>query len=163
MQERLSITELLKDRSGIRLDIGAGENRQPGFVTMDIRDLPNVDIVWDAQEFPYPLPDNSCLQILMSHLWEHIEPKFRFKLMDELHRILKPRGQLLISAPHAESHGANQDPSHYTSPNETTFLYFNPECPLYAIYKPKPWRVESNVFNMSGNIEVIMSTIKEDI
>lgn len=152
---------LFKAKAGIRLDIGCGEAKQHGFVGMDIRELPGVDIVWNAQEFPYPIPDNCCLQILMSHLWEHIEPKNRMRLMDELWRIMKPEGQLLISAPYYLSFGACQDPTHYTCPNEATFLYFVPTHPLYQIYKPKPWRVTRNDYVMNGNLEVIMEAIKD--
>jgi hypothetical protein len=155
------ITALLKSKSGIRLDIGCSDHPQKGFVGMDLRPLPGVDIVWDAQDFPYPLPDDCCLQVLMSHLWEHIEPKYRFRMMDEIWRIMMPDGQLLISSPYYQSLGACQDPSHYTCPNEATFLYFTPESKiLYSVYKPKPWRVLSNNFSFSGNLEVIMEAMK---
>ena len=119
MMSEVAVDEaLLKAKAGIRLDIGCGEAKQPNFIGMDIRDVPGVDIVHDAEDFPYPMPDNCCLQVLMSHLWEHIEPKNRIKLMDEIWRIMKPDGQLLISAPYYLSFGAYQDPTHYPCPNE---------------------------------------------
>lgn len=69
-----SIEQLLKERSGIRLDIGGGGNPQPGFVNMDVRALDGVDIVWNATRFPWPLPDESVLVAMASHLIEHIPP-----------------------------------------------------------------------------------------
>lgn len=152
---------LPKSKLGIRLDIGCGENKQSNFVGMDIRPVKGVDIVHDAQEFPYPIPDNYCLQVLLSHLWEHIEPKNRVKLMDEIWRIMKPDGQLLISAPYYLSFGASQDPTHYTCPNEATFTYFDPKYPLYQIYKPKPWKVVRNDYTLNGNMEVILEAVKD--
>lgn len=154
--------KLFKSKAGVRLDIGCGENRQPNWIGMDVRPLPTVDIVWDVQEFPYPIPDNVCFQVLMSHLWEHIEPKYRLRVIDEVWRIMKPQGQLLLSSPYYLSFGASQDPTHYTCPNEATFLYFTPESPLYNIYKPKPWKVISNNFMMNGNLEVVMEAIKDE-
>jgi len=151
---------LLARRAGIRLDLGCSDHKQPGFVGMDIRKVSGVDIVHDAQQFPYPLPENCCVQILMSHLWEHIEPKHRVNLMDELWRISKPHCQLLISSPYYLSFGALQDPTHYGCPNEATFRYFDPTQPLYAIYKPKPWKITQNNYVMSGNMEVIMEAQK---
>lgn len=154
--------ELLRSKSGIRLDIGCGENKQPNFIGMDIRSVKGVDIVHDAQDFPYPIPDSCCLQVLLSHLWEHIEPKNRIKLMDEIWRVMKPDGQLLISVPYYLSFGAYQDPTHYPCPNEATFTYFDPKYPLYQVYKPKPWKLVRNDYSMNGNLEVIMEAVKDD-
>lgn len=127
---------------------------------MDKRKLKGVDIVHDVQKFPYPIPDNSCFQVLMSHLYEHIEPKYRIQVIDELWRIIKPGGQLLIAAPYDQSIGATQDPTHYTCPNEATFSYFDPKYPLYQVYKPKPWTLVRNYYQTTGNINVILEPIK---
>ena len=69
-----SIEELLREKSGIRLDIGCGGNKNPGFVGLDARPLDGVDIVWDVLKFPWPLPDESVLIATASHLLEHIPP-----------------------------------------------------------------------------------------
>jgi SAM-dependent methyltransferase len=145
---------------GIRLDIGCSDHKQPHWIGMDIRNLPGVDVVHDAQKFPYPFEDNCCFQILLSHLWEHIEPKYRVDMMNELWRIMKPEGQLLISVPYYLSIGACQDPTHYTCPNEATFTYFDPAYPLWQIYKPHPWRLVQNNYSMTGNMEVILEKRK---
>lgn len=154
--------KLFKTKSGIRLDIGCGDNRQPNFVGMDKRRLKGVDIVWDVQKVPYPIPAGSCFQVLMSHLWEHIEPKNRMKVMDEIWRIIKPGGQLLLAAPYATSIGAFQDPTHYPCPNEATFTYFDPQYPLYGIYKPKPWKLVRNNYQLNGNVEIILEPRKDN-
>ena len=97
--------KLFKRKAIARLDVGSGENCGRGWIGMDRRKVKGVDIVHDVQRFPWPIPASSCLQILMSHLWEHIEPKYRIRLMDELWRIIRPDGQLLISTPYATSFG----------------------------------------------------------
>ena len=152
--------DLFKRKSGIRLDVGCGENKQRGWVGMDCRPLPGIDIVHDVQVFPWPIPDESCFQVLLSHLWEHVEPKYRICLMDELWRIMKKEGQLLISSPYATSIGAFQDPTHYGCPNEATFTYFDPDFPLYNVYKPKPWKLVRNSYVLAGNIEIILESRK---
>jgi SAM-dependent methyltransferase len=153
--------DLIKRKGGIRLDLGCGENCQKGWVGMDIRPLPNVEIVHDVQDFPYPIDDNTCLTILMSHLWEHIEPKYRFRVMEELWRIMIPGGQLLISVPYYLSLGAYQDPSHYPCPNEATWTYFDPAWALYQVYKPKPWKIIQNNYVANANMEVILEAMKD--
>lgn len=70
----MNINKLLEENSGIRLDIGCGGAKQPNFVGMDVRDLPGVDIVHDVTMFPWPLPDESVLTAIASHLLEHIPP-----------------------------------------------------------------------------------------
>ena len=146
---------------GIRLDIGCGDNKQPHWVGMDRRKCDGVDIVHDAQKIPYPLKANSCFQVLMSHLWEHIEPKYRIDVMDELWRIIKPEGQLLISVPYYQSAGACQDPTHYTCPTEATFTYFDKRFPLYNVYKCKPWKLIRNTYQFNGNMEVVLEPDKD--
>jgi hypothetical protein len=151
---------LFSKMAGSRLDIGCGSRKQPGYIGMDIRKLPGVDIVHDAQKFPYPIPSNSCHVVLLSHLWEHIEPKNRIDLVNEIWRIMKPGGQLQLSSPYYASFGATQDPTHYTCPNEATFTYFDPKYPMYSIYEPRPWKMVRNNYQMTGNMEVILEAIK---
>ena len=70
-----SIAEILKENNqGIKLDIGCSGYKHKGFVGMDIRPEPGVDIVHNLEQFPYPLPDNSCSIILASHVLEHMNP-----------------------------------------------------------------------------------------
>ncbi len=152
--------KLFKRKGIIRLDVGCSENCGRGWIGMDCRKVKGVDIVHNVQKFPWPIPTASCFQILMSHLWEHIEPKYRIDVMNELHRIIRPDGQLLISAPYAGSFGAQQDPSHYNCPNEATFTYFDPEQPLYNVYKPKPWKLIRNNYQTTGCMEVILEPVK---
>jgi hypothetical protein len=152
---------LFKSKSGIRLDLGCSDHKQKGFVGLDIRKCNGVDIVWDVTKFPYPIPKDTCNLILMSHLWEHIEPKYRVTVMDELWRISRDTGQLMISCPYAGSFGASQDPTHYPCPNEATFTYFDPDYPLFRVYYPKPWKLVRNNYQMNGNLEVILEARKD--
>ena len=161
------IEELLKKyNQGIKLDIGCGANKQPGFVGLDIQKLPGVDIIWDFEQFPFPLPDECCSTIMASHVVEHINPaKFGFvNWMNEVWRIMKPRGTLLIAVPYAGSPGFWQDPTHINGVNEITFAYFDPTHPskLYQFYKPKPWKMLDCIWSSVGNLEIILEKIKNE-
>lgn len=154
------IDDLLRDKSGINLDIGCGANKQTGFVGIDIRPLPGVDIVWDITKFPWPLPDNCVNNAMASHLVEHIPPhNFGFvNFMNEVWRVLKPDGKFMIATPHGRSSGYIQDPTHCNPCNEATFAYFAPhhESGLWNIYQPKPYVIEYITWNPAANIEVIL-------
>ena len=65
---------LEKNNLGVKLDIGCGANKQDGFIGMDIRKLPGVDIVHNIEQFPWPLPDKSVSMAVASHVLEHINP-----------------------------------------------------------------------------------------
>ena len=166
---RKDILALLKRQNqGIKLDIGCGENKQEGFVGMDIRPGAGVDIVQDLETFPWPLPDESVSLAVSSHVLEHINPhKFVFmNLMNEVWRILKPGGRFAIAVPYAGSPGYWQDPTHVNGINENTFHYFDPlsRTGLYGIYRPKPWKIVDGTltWNVAGNLEVILEKRKID-
>ena len=160
------IEQVIKNRAGICLDIGGGNDPQQGFVNMDIRPLESVDIVHDLEEFPWPLPDECVLTALASHLIEHINPHrgVFIRFMDEVWRVMKVGGRFIISTPYAGSPGYFQDPSHINPCNQTTFKYFTPAHPLYEKYKPKPWLIMPNTLSWqeNGNLECVMIKVTEE-
>jgi len=151
-----------KHRQGIKLDVGCGGNKQPGFMGMDIRPVPGVDIVHDIENVPYPLPAECCSIILASHLVEHICPKKFIDVMNEWWRLMKVGGQLWISMPYGKSFGFYQDPTHCNQRNEATWTYFSPFHPLYYIYNPRPWKIQKNAWWENGNMEVILEKMTEE-
>ena len=71
-----ALARLLKDRSlGVRIDVGCGANPIPGFIGMDIRDVPGVDIIVDLEKFPWPVPNEVASTVACSHVLEHIVPQ----------------------------------------------------------------------------------------
>lgn len=158
----------IDSKKGIRLDIGCGETKQPNYVGMDIRKVEGVDIVWDMEKTPYPIPDNSCLTIIASHVVEHIAPAHfgLINVFNEWWRIMKPHGRLMISAPYGMSRGFIQDPTHTKPINEDTFTYFDPthRNGFWTIYKPRPWKIIANAWHTDGNIEVVLEKMPaEDV
>jgi hypothetical protein len=157
--------KLFEKAKGIKLDIGCGIFKQKGCLGMDIVKHPNVDIIWDVQDMPWkPIPDNICSWVLMSHLWEHIEPKYRFEVMDECWRIIRHDGQLWISCPYAGSYLEAAHPAHYMCPNEATFQFFDPDYQLWhscSYKKPLPWKIVSCFTNLIGCIEIVLEPRKE--
>lgn len=160
------LNKLLKDKSGIRLDIGCGGSKQPGFVGIDMLDLPGVDIVHDLEVTPWPLPDECVLTAVASHVLEHINPHkgVFIDVMNEIWRVLKPGGQFAFVVPYAGSHGYYQDPTHCNPINETTMSYFDPlhENGYYLFYKPKPWQIKFQAMDRNGVLEVLLVKRAED-
>lgn len=166
-----TIDQLLKKKSGIRLDIGGGAHPQAGYVNMDILPLPEVDIVHDLEEFPWPIPDEAVLSAVASHVLEHISPiKGVFLgVMNELWRVLKPGGQFAFVVPYGVNELYVQDPTHCNPINQTTMYYFDPDPEgrfagqaLYRFYQPKPWKIERMAGDRNGTLEVLLSKRLDD-
>jgi SAM-dependent methyltransferase len=158
-QEKIDL--MVKKMGGIKLDVGAGDNIQAGFIGMDMRPTKNADIVHNAEVVPYPLPDEICHIIICSHLVEHLNPAKMIDIMNEWWRLLKEGGQLWLSMPYAGSFGFWQDPTHIKTWNEATATYFDPSQFLFNIYKPKPYKIIRNDWFQGGNLEVVLEKLPE--
>ena len=147
-----------KDFEHLWLDAGCGSNKQQGCVGMDRRAIKGVDVVHDIETLPWPFEDGTFNRIIMSHVMEHINPSIAVNLMDEMWRVMKVGGDLMLAMPYPGSFGHWQDPTHIKPWNEATPRYFDPECPdLYCIYEPKPWEIKGIVFRQDGNLEIVLA------
>ena len=109
----------------LRLDLGCGENKVPGFVGVDLY-APSADIKHDLFKFPYPFADNSVDEIHCSHFIEHIPRALRWPFFEECYRILKAGAQMKIVVPSWKSERAYGDMTHEWPPVTTfAFLYLN--------------------------------------
>lgn len=68
------VERIIAEKGGIRLDIGCGASKQPGFVGIDYFQYGDVDIVHNVEITPWPLPDECALTAIASHLLEHLDP-----------------------------------------------------------------------------------------
>lgn len=69
------LKKLLKQKNkGVHIDLGCGANKVEGFIGVDNRALPGVDIVMDMELFPWPIPDECASLVVSSHVLEHIAP-----------------------------------------------------------------------------------------
>lgn len=121
---------------GLNIDLGCGTNKRPGFIGVDIRPLPGVDIVQDVEHdgLAY-FKDNSVDHIHTADFIEHISSKTM--MLNEIYRVLKPGGTCYIQVPSTDGRGAFQDPTHVSYWNENSFLdmYMNGEYRYNNKYK----------------------------
>ena len=156
MMTKLALKKRLRQRAQLWLDVGCGDAKQAGCVGMDRRARAGVDVVHDAEVLPWPFPTNTFTRIIMSHLMEHLNPKLHVEIVDEVWRVMKEGGVLMLAMPYPGSFGHWQDPTHIKPWNEGTPRYFDPDCELYAIYKPRPWKIEGCAWRSDGNIEIVL-------
>jgi SAM-dependent methyltransferase len=93
-----------QDAQNIKLNLGCGFNKWPGWVNVDAFDVCKPDVVHDMEKTPFPWADDSVDEIQAWHIFEHLRdwwPAFT-----ECARILKPGGKLEIRTPHESSKSA---------------------------------------------------------
>jgi predicted SAM-dependent methyltransferase len=81
----------------MRLNIGCGKKRLPGYTGVDMAAREGVDIVAPADRIP--LPDGVADEVLAIHLLEHVFAWEAPALLREWHRLLKRGGQLTLEMP----------------------------------------------------------------
>lgn len=83
----------------VKINLGCGLDKRPGYINVDIRKEVDPDLVWDMERTPYPFPDESAEEILMKDSLEHVSWRKVEDVIRECHRILKRGGVLRIQVP----------------------------------------------------------------
>ena len=131
----------------IKLDLGCGTQKRPGYFGVDRRRFAGVDGVTDltrkswifedpelggvhlqAVEGGYALPDNSVGEVYCSHFLEHLEHNQRaperVRFMNELWRVSVPGCTATIITPHWASNRAYGDFTHADKPVSEMFYHY---------------------------------------
>lgn len=106
-----------------RLNLGCGSTPKEGFINIDSRALPGVDLVRDVLR-GLPFDDNSVDSIYSENFLEHLPQSECIWMMNEMHRVLKPGGEAIHVVPLAGSTNFFQDPTHTAHWVQETFTYF---------------------------------------
>ena len=83
----------------IKLNLGCGEDYREGYINVDTRNLPRVDIKWKIDDLGEYIRDNSIVEILAWDVLEHFPVRQVPKALDEWVRMLAPGGILQIKVP----------------------------------------------------------------
>ena len=122
----------------MNINLGCGERTTPGWTNVDRVKLPGVDVVHDLDRYPYPFDTSSADGVVMSHVLEHLTDVVR--VMEEIHRILRPGGTLELLVPHYQHANAYADPTHKHFFTEDSMRYFTGESG-YDFYTHVRFRV----------------------
>ena len=114
-----------------KLNLGAGKDIRQGYVNHDVVAIEGIDEVHDLNELPWPWPDNRFSEIEAQDVLEHLDNFF--PIMEEIHRVLKPKGEIRIKVPYWNSSYFHIDPTHKQSFHEMTFHFMDPNKKLYLL------------------------------
>jgi SAM-dependent methyltransferase len=112
----------------VKVDLGCGINKPPGFIGVDQYASPLVDKVADlTRRFPFA---SSSVDYVRAHdVIEHLPN--RIHTMNEIWRICKNQAVVDIRVPSSDGRGAFQDPTHVSYWNANSFFYYTPAYPAY--------------------------------
>lgn len=160
----------------IKLDIACGQNKQEGFVGIDLSG--DADITHDLFSFPWPLADNSVSEVFVSHFVEHI-PHYRpewgttdgwFMFWNEVYRILVPGGGVAIIHPYVKTDRAFWDPTHVRFIHEMTWYYLDhewlkmqgldhyPNQANFEVGPIAPMGISDSIANRSAEVQMFART-----
>jgi hypothetical protein len=96
----------------MRLNLGCGQNKKPGFLNVDKYGSP--DLQCDLEQFPWPWPDNSVSEVWLIHVLEHLgrEADVFIGIMKELYRVCRDGAVIKIAVPHPRHDDFLNDPTH---------------------------------------------------
>lgn len=106
-----------------KLNLGCGFDKCEGFVNADNFPGCSPDLLFDMEETPWPLTDNSFDYIQMKHVLEHVGADFATfaRVMAELYRVTAPNAIVEIHVPHYRHDTWWSDPTHVRAFTPTTF------------------------------------------
>jgi len=90
--------------SGLRIDLGCGGAKRPGFVGLDYMAGDQVDHVLDLTADPFPFADDSVDEVFSAHFLEHIDDPVH--VFGEVGRVCRDGARIEFWTPYAWTNAA---------------------------------------------------------
>jgi|GEM_PF-7049720 len=131
----------------VNLNLGCAGNpcvTENGHRWINLDKNPHVrpDVVHDLVKLPLPFEDSAVDFVMAIHVMEHVPKPDFLPLIADLHRILKPGGNLLALTPYGTSDDALCNPMHHMGFTEDTWMYVLPQ--VYQLEGNLGYRADEN-------------------
>ena len=108
----------------MKLNIGSGYVKIPGYLNVDHDPLVAPDFLADLENLSLPIDDNSVDEVIAHHVLEHIGPGY-FSLLQEIYRVCANDAIINIRVPHHRSEIQYSDPTHIRFITREQMLLFS--------------------------------------
>jgi ubiquinone/menaquinone biosynthesis C-methylase UbiE len=95
----------------MKINIGAGDIKLEGYVTLDYDTLSNPDYQLDVERDRFPFEDNTVETVVAHHILEHLGEGY-FHCLQEIYRVCKHGAIVDIRVPHPRHDSFLADPTH---------------------------------------------------
>ena len=98
----------------MRLNLGCGSRKLEGWVNVDKVAACAPDQVADLESFPWPWPDDSVDEVMLSHVLEHLgaATDTYLGIIQELYRVCRNGAEVTVIVPHPRHDDFLHDPTH---------------------------------------------------
>jgi len=107
----------------MKLNIGCGGNPKPDAVNFDISPRASSDMIWDAENIPWPFRDNRVTEVWATSCLEHMHQDKIPAIMGEIWRVCCDGAKVHISVP-TDSPLDRGNPYHLSHFNQQSFLFY---------------------------------------
>lgn len=83
----------------LKLNLGCGSQKLKGYINIDSEKSCRPDLLLDILRESLPYKDKSVDEVVLFHTIEHIAKRNHKIILNQVHRVLKPSGQFLLSYP----------------------------------------------------------------
>jgi len=108
----------------MKVNLGCGSKILSGYINVDVRNLPGVDMIYDVAHDGMYFQNNTVDEVRAYDFLEHVPQNQVVFLIDEIWRTLKPNGIFESSTPSTDGRGAFQNPTHISFWNCNSWLYW---------------------------------------
>jgi hypothetical protein len=111
----------------MRLNLGCGDRKLPGWLNVDKIAACNPDQVVDLEALPWPWPDDSVEEAALLHVLEHLgaATDTYLGIFKELYRVCRNDTLVTIVVPHPRHDNFLHDPTHVRVVTEFGLLMFS--------------------------------------
>jgi hypothetical protein len=98
----------------MRLNLGCGNRKRPGWHTVDKAPDCGPDEIVDLERLPWPWPDSSVDEMFLSHVLEHLgqATDVYLGIIKEIYRVCRDSATITILVPHPRHDTFLHDPTH---------------------------------------------------
>ena len=114
------------------LDLGCGQNKRPGAIGVDQNRDTSADVIGNIDRGALPFRDDSFDKVWVVHVIEHVENVVA--AIEELHRLTRAGGVIVIETPHYTDFSSFCDPTHRWHLNTFSFRYFTDDDAGFGYY-----------------------------
>ncbi|MFH0902322.1 MAG: methyltransferase domain-containing protein [Pseudomonadota bacterium] len=129
-----------------------------------VKHRPEVMVVYDLNNLPWPWEDNSFDFIIACAVLEHLRLNL-VESMNECWRILALGGRAHLKLPYWKHDAAYQDPTHYWQFTESSFDIFDPDTKFglqYTFYTPYKWKIVKPAhLNQRGSSLIVLLEVRK--
>lgn len=141
LQDKKQTLERLRCGESVSIELGCGPQKvSPSAIGIDRLDFEAVDIVGEASDVLAAFPDGSVDSVYSAHFLEHVSDPMA--LLQELSRVMKPGGRMILIVPHFSNPFYSSDPTHRVPFGLYTLSYycrqdiFRRQVPRYGVDIP---------------------------